>query len=118
MACLQPVARPALACGLAAAVLKALRCASKEDFSIARWASGTLLLIQASYFSIYSSHSATPILSPVAVSVLGTLVVVFAGLLTTTALFPLLVVVGAELQLANPIVPISRTAFICAFLFN
>jgi len=107
---LQPVANPALACGLAAASLKALRCASKDVFSIVRWASGTLLLIQASYFSIYSSHSATPILSPVVVSVLVTLVVALAGLLTTTALFPLFVVVGAELQLANPIVPTSRTA--------
>jgi hypothetical protein len=65
-ACLQLVAITALACesALAAPSFHALRDASKADLDAPRDASG-ILLRQASIFSIYSSHSATPILSPV-----------------------------------------------------
>jgi hypothetical protein len=56
-----------LACELAAVSFHCLRTVSKEDLSAPRCASGTLLFKQASTFSIYSSHSGTPILSPVEV---------------------------------------------------
>src|SRR5947209_15435979 len=63
-ACLQAVASPALPCGVAAASFHILRAVSMLAFTVARIASGTLLLTHASYFEMYSSHSGTPILSP------------------------------------------------------
>src|SRR5947209_17738606 len=63
-ACLQACASPALPCGVAAASFHILRAVSMLAFTVARIASGTLLLTHASYFEMYSSHSGTPILSP------------------------------------------------------
>jgi hypothetical protein len=61
---LQACARVDLVCGLAASVRHELRHCSKDDLYCARCASGTLLVTQASYLAMKSSHSATPIFSP------------------------------------------------------
>jgi hypothetical protein len=63
IACLQVAGRVALPCGVEAAVLKALRCASKLDFKpgAACGAFAAIVVKHASYFLMYSSHSATPV---------------------------------------------------------
>src|SRR3954471_9963225 len=62
-----------------------------------------MLVRQASYFSMYSSHSGTPVLSPVA---------------TVFVLAVLVVVVSDLLQLANPIALQSIATINIAFPFN
>src|SRR5215203_441993 len=102
MACLQVVASEALPCSVEAACLKALRCCSKAVFipGCACGAFSVIFVKQASYFLMYSSHSATPTLSVEAVSAF----VVFADLLTTTALL-LPPVVGVLLQFVKKKTP-------------
>jgi len=63
IACLQAPTKVVRPCGVEAAVLKPFRCASKEDF-IAGATCGffaAMVVRQASYFLMYSSHSATPV---------------------------------------------------------
>jgi hypothetical protein len=96
-AVLHAVARVAFPCGVDAAVLKPLRCASKAVFSEPSTcgALAAILVKHASYFLIYSSHSATPTESPagavLAVAVLAG-AVVFVAVLVTVAVFDLLAV--------------------------
>jgi hypothetical protein len=96
-AVLHAVARVAFPCGVDAAVLKPLRCASKAVFSEPSTcgALAAILVKHASYFLIYSSHSATPTESP-AGAVLAVAVfagaVVFVAVLVTVAVFDLLAV--------------------------
>jgi hypothetical protein len=85
------VASIVLPCEVDAAVLNPFLCASNEDLR-AGSACGALALIivkQASYFLMYSSHSGTPTESP-AGSVFAT---EFAAVFVTTAVFDLFMLV-------------------------
>src|SRR4051812_49726237 len=63
IACLQVAGRVALPCGVEAADLNAVRCPSKADFKLGAICGffAAIVVKQASYFVIYSSHSATPV---------------------------------------------------------
>src|SRR5947207_15651539 len=96
-ACLHACASPALPCGVAAASFHIFRAVSMLAFTVARIDSGTLLLTHASYFEMYSSHSGTPILSPLVLAVEVFAAVFDAALLALPALavFAVLAVLSA-----------------------
>ena len=108
-AALQPVAKPDLPCGVMAACFQLCLTESKFVLIDARVASGALTK-QVSSFSMYSSHSATPIFSPVlATSPVFGDSEVFAGLL--------LLLLPPQLAV-NPKVPQIKAASKIAFWFN
>jgi hypothetical protein len=103
-------AKAALPCGVAAAALNPLRCVSNEDFKLGAICGffAAIVVKQASYFLMYSSHSGTPVPgsveSALAVSVFAgavvvvvdevvvvvfAVLVVFAGLLVAVLAAPL-----------------------------
>lgn len=106
---LQTPARVFLVAGLEARLFQELRHWSKVGLYCARCASGTLLLTQASYLVISSSHSATPIFSPlevVVVFVVEVLVVVDV----VFALLPLLLVAVVVLAVFDVVVLVFVSA--------
>ena len=121
IACLHPLARVAFACGFAAAALKPLRWASNEERKAGATcgAFAAMLVKQASYFLMYSSHSATPTESPVeAVEVFAALfaavvfvvVVVVVVVFVTVDVFARLAAVLVVLLVAAPPHPAETTA--------
>jgi hypothetical protein len=78
-----------------------LRHWSKVDLYCARCASGTFAVTQASYLVINSSHSGTPIFSPLLVEVV---VVVFVVVDVVFALLPLLLVAVVVLAVFDVVV--------------
>ena len=83
IACLQVPVKAALPCGVDAAALKPFRCASKEVLrpGAACGALAAMVVRHASYFLIYSSHSATPVFGSLA-SAFATSVFAGADVLT------------------------------------
>src|ERR1044072_2147428 len=93
IACLQIPGSAALLWGLEAAVRQAARDWSRAVLTCARFASGTLLLTQASYLAMYSSHSGMPSLSPLLPEVLVEEVVLVVVVVVVRFALPLFVVV-------------------------
>ena len=110
---LQADARLDLPCGVAATLRHSARVCSKEDFSVARCASGTLLLIHVSYFARKSSHSSTPTFSPAGAGVVFAAVLAGAAVLGAVvggALVVVVEVVVVVLVLAAPVVEFALSA--------
>ena len=109
IACLQVVARVALLCGLAAAVLNEVRCASNACFIEGSTCGAALAILvrQASYLVMYSSHSATPVSGAVEAVVLeavfaGAVVVVLDVVVVVEVVFAGLLAVVVVLFVAVP----------------
>lgn len=100
---LQTPARVPFVAGLAARPFQELRHWSMVGLNCARCASGTLLLTQVSYLVISSSHSATPIFSPLLV-VVEVVEVVFEVVDVLFALLPLLLVAVVVLAVFDVVV--------------
>jgi hypothetical protein len=102
---LQAAASVPFVAGLAASVFQELRHWSKEDLYCARACSGTLADTHASYLAMNSSHSATPIFSPLP-EVVVFVVVVFV--VVVFALLPLLLVAVVVLAVFEVVVFVSE----------
>ena len=120
IACLQVVARVALLCGLAAAVLNEVRCASNDCFNAgsACGAAFAIFVRQASYLVMYSSHSATPVFgldeSAVVAAVLAGAVVVVDDVVVVEVAFAGLLAAAFVVLVAAPPQPNETIAKVIA----